>query len=60
MAKDCGDWDYDALYAAALRFPAVQEAFLKRWLDGRGDFVNLGSDRAPKIRRGHRVRFRTS
>jgi three-Cys-motif partner protein len=57
MAKARRDWDYDALYAAALRFPTVQEAFLKRWLHGRAEFVNLGSDRAPKIRRGHRVCF---
>lgn len=58
MAKERQDWEYDDLYAAALRFPVVQEAFLKQWLANHADFANLGSARTPKIRCGHRVRFR--
>lgn len=58
MASDRQDWAYDELYAAALRLPVVQEAFLKRWLRDWADFANLGDDRSPKIRCGHRVHFR--
>jgi hypothetical protein len=59
-AKDRRDWEYDELYAAALRFPTVQEAFLKGWLRDRADFINLGNDRVPKIRHRHRVHFRAT
>lgn len=48
---------YDNLYAAALRFPTVQEAFLKQWIKGRADLLNLGEKTSPQILKRHRVRF---
>jgi three-Cys-motif partner protein len=60
MAEERRDWEYDDLYAAALRFPTVQETFLKRWLRDRADIVHPPTDRGPKIRNGHRVRFRAT
>lgn len=58
MAAERLEWEYDDLYAAALRFPVVQEAFLKDWLKRRGRFLDLrGDDCSPKIRRSQRFVF---
>jgi three-Cys-motif partner protein len=50
LEKDPGAFEKLRAYAAALHFPIVQETYLKRWLRDHGDFINLGNDRAPKIR----------
>lgn len=57
MAENQREWAYDDLYATALRFPSVQESFLKRWLRDRADYINLSNARSPRIRSGHRVCF---
>lgn len=50
--------DYDVLYATALRFPMVQEAFLKNLLNTRAELISSDGKRIPKIGCGHRLRRR--
>lgn len=52
--------EYDTLYAAALKFPTVQEAFLKRWIKEKAEVLNLGGKHIPQILKGHIIRFRAS
>lgn len=49
-----GSVGYDDLYAAALRYPTVQESFLKKWLSTHADFLEAGESKSPKIGRNHR------
>lgn len=56
-AEQRKDWSYDDLYGAALRFPTVQESFLRNFLSEHGRFLNLGTEPVPKIKRGHLFRF---
>jgi three-Cys-motif partner protein len=58
MIREEKECHYDDLYAAALRFPTVQESFLREFLREHGTPLNLGNERVPKIRRGHRFCFR--
>lgn len=58
MARERSDWDYDALYAAVLRLPIIQESFLKQWLKEHAEVITSDDSRVLKIRSGHRVRIR--
>ncbi len=59
LIQRIGEVPYDDIYAAAMRFPIVQESYLKRWLFENAEILHLGSQRAPKIGQGHLVRLRT-
>ncbi len=43
---------YDELYATALRFPLVQEKFLKEWLKTNAEPSSAGASLNPKVRSG--------
>jgi three-Cys-motif partner protein len=49
---------YDQVFAATMRFPIVQEAFIKRWLNERADILAADGSRTPKAGKNHSVRLR--
>jgi len=51
---------YDALYATTMKFPVVQEAFLKKWISENAHVVTNDGSKAPKIGNKHLVRRRPS
>jgi three-Cys-motif partner protein len=55
--QEKGELPYDEIYAEAMRFPIVQEAYLKKWLSENAEFLNPGTNRTPKIGQGHRLRI---
>ena len=49
---------YDDLYAVGLRFPTVQEAFVRQWIRERGEFIGIpAGKREPTTKKGIRVRL---
>jgi three-Cys-motif partner protein len=58
LVQKSGEVPYDDVYAAAMRFPIVQEAYLKKWLSENAEVMNLGPHRAPKVGQGQLVRLR--
>lgn len=49
---------YDEIYAKGLRFPTIQEPFVRQWIRDNGGLVDLPPQkREPKIKLGIRVRF---
>lgn len=53
-----GELPYDQVYATALRFPMVQEKFLKKWLKENTELINLGNQKTLTTGQGHYVRLR--
>ena len=49
---------YDRLYASTMRFPIVQEAFIKKWLAERADVLAADGSRTPKAGKNHLMRLR--
>ena len=50
---------YDHVYASTMRFPIVQEAFIKKWLTERAEVLAADGSKTPKIGKKHSVRLRT-
>ncbi len=50
--------DYDTLYSQAMRFPMVQEAFLRSWLEANTTQIASNPTGKPKPRSGHRFHNR--
>lgn len=48
---------YDELFAHVLRFPMVQESFLKAWIKDHAEVIGLGVKKVPQIRQKHVVRL---
>ena len=49
---------YDRLYASTMRFPIVQETFIKRWLSDRADVLAADGSKIPKAGKNHSMRLR--
>ena len=58
MIREKKEVPYDDVYVAAMRFPIVQETYLKKWLSENASILNLGSQRVPKVGQGQRVCLR--
>jgi len=59
LVKGANEIEYDRLYAEALRYPLVQEKFLRDWITNKpgAEVIDLGRRKYPKIRKKFHVRF---
>ena len=49
---------YDELFAHVLRFPMVQESFVKAWVKDHAEVIGQPEKKVPQIRQNHVVRLR--
>ncbi len=55
LFKEKNEVPYDVAYATALRFPTVQQSFLRKWIASRGEVLGISPRKVPKIKCGHVV-----
>lgn len=59
LIREKREISFDEVYATGMRFPTVQLAALREWIDEVGEIVNLGGrEKVAKLGAGHRVKIR--